>query len=82
MARAPSRRRTAIHAAFGVAVVGLLASGMPLMDLPALLTDGDVERPVAVGSATAMAVLCLVFLMFGIKSFRAARRLPDGVEVW
>jgi hypothetical protein len=80
VARNPVRRRTAIHSALGVALVGLLASGMPLMDLPVLLTGGDVERPAAVLSAAAMAVLCLVYLVLGIRSFRAARRVSDGVE--
>lgn len=78
VARNPGRRRTAIHSALGVALVGLLASGMPLMDLPALLAGRDVERPAAVLSAAAMAVLCLVYLILGIRSFRAARRVSDG----
>lgn len=80
VARNPARRRTAIHSALGVALVGLLASGMPLMDLPALLTGGDVERPAAVLSAAAMAGLCLVYLVLGIRSFRAARRVGGGAE--
>lgn len=78
VARHPARRRNAIHSALGVALLGLLASGMPLMDLPALLTGRDVERPAAVISAGAMAVLCLTYLGLGIRSFRAARRGGDG----
>lgn len=74
LAANPERTRTMIHAALGVSLLGVLASIMPLADLPALLSGDDVERPAAVVTAGFMALLCLVHLAFGIRSFRAARR--------
>ena len=46
--RHESTRKTAMHAAMVVAVVGLLGSASGLMALPALLTGGEVARPTAV----------------------------------
>ena len=66
-----------IHAALVVALLGLVASAMPLAELPALLGGGEVERPAAVLASTAMALLCLVYLVLGIRSFAAARRNRD-----
>lgn len=73
LAGKPERTRNMIHAALAVSLLGLLASGMPLRDLPALL-DGDADRPGAVVASAAMAVLCLVHLALGVRSFMAARR--------
>ncbi len=73
LAGKPERTRSMIHAALGVSLLGLLASGMPLSDLPALFA-GDAERPGAVLAAAAMALLCLVHLGLGVRSFLAARR--------
>jgi hypothetical protein len=67
-------RKTAMHLAMGVALVGLLGSARGLMGLPALLSGGDVERPVAVISQSVMAVVLIWYLFMGIQSFRAARR--------
>ena len=63
-----------IHAALVVALLGLVASAMPLAELPALLGDGEVERPAAVLASAAMALLCLAYLVLGVRSFIAARR--------
>lgn len=73
LAGKPERTRSMIHAALGVSLLGLLASGMPLRDLPALFA-GDAERPGAVVAAAVMALLCLVHLALGVRSFLAARR--------
>ena len=67
------RRRPMVHAALVVAGLGVLASLMPMAELPALVTGGEVERPAAVIASTAMAVACLVVLVAGWRSFRAAR---------
>ncbi len=69
--------RHMIHAALVVALLGLLASAMPLAELPALLGGGEVERPVAVLASATMALLCLIYLVLGIRSFVAARRSRD-----
>ena len=69
----PERRRGMIHAALVVAVVGVLASAMPLMDLPDLFA-GEAERPAAVVASGLMALLCLVYIALGVRSFVAARK--------
>lgn len=67
-------RKTAMHLAMGVALVGILGSARGLMGLPALLTGGEVARPIAVISQSVMALLLIWYLVAGIQSFRAARR--------
>ena len=68
------RRRPMVHAALVVALFGVVASLMPLAELPALLAGDEVERPAAVITSTVMALLCLVVLGLGVRSFLAARR--------
>lgn len=68
----PNLHRHMIHAALVVSLLGLLASAMPLMDLPALFA-GEAERPAAVLASGAMALLCLAHLVLGVRSFIAAR---------
>jgi hypothetical protein len=67
-------RKTAMHLAMGVALVGILGSVRGLLGLPALLTGGEVARPAAVISQSVMALLLMWYLWMGIQSFRAARR--------
>ena len=67
-------RKTAMHLAMVIALVGILGSARGLMGLPAVLSGGDVERPVAVISQSVMAVVLIWYLFMGIQSFRAARR--------
>jgi hypothetical protein len=76
LAGKPDLHRHMIHAALVVALLGLLASAMPLMELPALFA-GEAERPVAVVTSGLMALLCLVYLVLGVRSFVAARS-EDG----
>jgi hypothetical protein len=57
------RRRTAIHAALVVALLGLLGT---LMNV--------VERPTAVIVSSITALVCAVYLGIGVRSFVAARR--------
>ena len=69
-----SARQHAIHGALVLALFGVVGSAMPLVDLPALLTGGEVERPVATVTSAITALACLVYLGVGVRSFRAARR--------
>jgi len=70
----PERRALTMHIAAGVAVLGLLGSAMGLMDLPALLSGDDLDRPWAVGTQSVMAVGLVVYLILAVRSFMAARR--------
>lgn len=78
LAAQPERRAMMIHLALGVSVLGVLASFMPLRDLPALIRGDDVERPYAVATAGYMAVLCLIHVILGVRSFVEARRARAG----
>jgi hypothetical protein len=74
IARNESRRKHAMHAAAMVGLLGLLGSASGLLQLPALLAGGEVVRPAAAASKSAMAVLCAVFVALCVKSFIAARK--------
>ncbi len=66
-----SLRRHTIHAALVLALLG--AIGTVDRALP-LLTGGEVDLPAAAWASLATAVLCLVYLVVGVRSFIAARR--------
>ncbi len=68
-------RRHAIHGALAVALVGLLGTIPQLAGLGDLVA-GDAERPLAVVASTVTALACAVYLVLGVRSFRAARRTP------
>jgi len=73
-ARHEDNRRTAMHLAMGIALVGVLGSISGLLSIPALVSGGDVAMPAAVVSRSAMAVILLVYLAMGFNGFRAARK--------
>ena len=56
------------------ALVGILGSIRGLFALPGLLGGGTVARPAAVYSQAAMAIILIVYLALGVRSFIAARR--------
>jgi uncharacterized membrane protein len=66
-------RRHAMHAAMLVALVGIAGTAMNLGDLPQLF-NGEAERPLAVVASAVTAVVLVVYLVVGIRSFVAARR--------
>lgn len=72
--RHEANRKTAMHLAMGVAMVGVLGSISGFASMPALLSGGDVARPAAAISRSLMAVILLVYLAAGMKSFREARQ--------
>jgi hypothetical protein len=74
LAKRDIRRQAAMHVAMVVALVGIAGSIRGLASLPALLTGGEVARPLAVVSQSVMAVVLVVYLVKGIQSFLAARR--------
>ena len=69
-----ARRRTAIHAALVLALLGFLGTLMNVVQLPAVLSGAEVERPQAVVVSSLTALVCAVYLGFGVRSFMAARR--------
>ncbi len=73
VARKESLRKHAMHAAAAVALLGFVPSVPGLLGIPALLA-GEAARPAAVVLRSAMALLCLGFLVVAVRSFVAARR--------
>jgi peptidoglycan/LPS O-acetylase OafA/YrhL len=71
LARKESLRMHVMHAAMVVALIGFAMPGF--MAAKAVLT-GAMERPMAVIMQAIMAVICLAYLILGIRSFIAARR--------
>lgn len=66
-------RKTAMHIAVVIGLVGFAGTVSGLMKLPALLTGGELARPAAVAVQAAMAILCLVFVLLCVRSFIKAR---------
>ena len=73
VANREAARRHAMHAAMLVALLGIAGTAMNLGDLPALFS-GDAERPLAVVASVVTALVLLVYLVVGIRSFIAARQ--------
>ena len=71
--RADWRKHTG-HAAAALAVLGFLGTARGLGGLVDRLRGAEVARPAAVVSQSVMAILCLVFVAFAVKSFVDARR--------
>ncbi len=69
--------RHVIHAALLLALLGFLGTLRNVADVPAVLGDGDVERPVAVWTSTVTALACLAYVVAGVRSFVLARRARE-----
>lgn len=74
----PTLRRHAMHAALGLAVLGILGSLRGVPDFLTLLGGGRVERPVAAMAQFATTLICLGFVVSGVQSFLEARRDRSG----
>ena len=72
--RQENRRKIAMHLAMGIALVGIFGTMRGLLQLPTVLTGGQVERPAAVVAQGVMALLLIIYLGLGIRSFINARR--------
>ncbi|WP_234571377.1 hypothetical protein [Rhodohalobacter sp. 614A] len=69
-----SMRKHAMHAALLLALLGLFGSFSGLIALIGAISGTMPERMSAAVSQSIMAVLCIIFLIAGIKSFIAARK--------
>ena len=74
VARNENARKHAMHAAVAVALIGAIAS--LIRAIPAV-AGGGISRP-AVIAQLAMAVLLLVYVALGVRSFIAARKARTG----
>lgn len=69
----PKLHKIAVHIALVIALIGLFGSLMNTTKLGAVFA-GTAERPAAIIESAIMTVLTLIYLVFGIRSFIAARR--------
>ena len=70
-------RKHSMHAALLLALLGLGGSFSGLVALIGALSGNMPERMAAAVSQSIMAILCLIFLIAGIKSFVDARKDMD-----
>ncbi len=71
-------RKHLMHGALVIALLGFLATVSSFLKLPTLI-DGTAQRPAAVVAQFATAVVCLAFLILGIRSFIDARRNRNDI---
>lgn len=66
--------KTTMHIASVIMLIGFLGTVSGLIKFFGMLAGNQLERPEAVTVQAIMSVLCLVFLIFAVKSFIEARR--------
>ena len=75
--RDPARRRTAMHLAMGIALVGILGSIGGVFALAGAVASGSAPGLAAISRAS-MAIVLMLYLTMGVRSFVAARRARDA----
>ena len=78
MARDEKRRKMAMHIAVTVGLLGFFGSVQGFFKLGALISGGEVARPMAVVSQSIMAMLMAVYVTLCVRSFIDARRKRAG----
>lgn len=73
VASRPSLHRHGIHAALVVALLGALGSVMNVVKVGQLFT-GAAERPAAIITSLILFVLCVAYVVIGVRSFVVARK--------
>lgn len=63
-----------MHAAAGLALIGIFGTIGAVPGLIEVIRGGEVERPLAIISRSAMFVMCVGFLIRAVQSFIAARK--------
>ena len=74
VARNPNARKHAMHAALALALLGVLGTAPRIF---AAINAGNISRPATLAQI-AMAVVLLVYIALGVKSFIDARRARPG----
>ena len=69
-----SLRKHMMHAAAGLALLGIFGTIGAVPGLIEVIRGGEVERPLAIISRSAMFVMCVGFLIRAVQSFIAARK--------
>ena len=63
-----------MHAAVAVGLLGFVGAARGFLQVPAILSGDEVERPTATAVQIAMSLVCLVFVVLCVRSFVKARR--------
>lgn len=66
-------RKHLMHAAAALALLCIIVTISGLLKLPALLSGGEVLRPMAVVSQSIMCLLSVIYLVLCVRSFMQAR---------
>jgi len=78
LAQKESRRKLFMHIALVFGLLGFLGTATALPSLITLIGGGEVTRSGAVIGKSVTAILSLIFLIIGVKSFIDARRQPSA----
>lgn len=78
--RNENMRKHAMHAALLLALLGIGGSFGGLTQLLGALGGSSIDRPAAAAAQALMAILCIYFVILGIKSFIDARRQPAPAD--
>ena len=74
VARNDKARKNAMHVAVIVGLLAFLGSARGLLQLPTVISGGEVARPAAVIAQSVMAIVMAIFVGLCVKSFIDARR--------
>ena len=66
-------RKNMMHAAAGLAILGALGAARGIPGLIAIIKGGEVTSVIAVYGQVAMFLMCLVYVLRAVQSFRKAR---------
>ncbi len=73
MALKPELKKHAMHGASVLALLGIVGSAPGAISFLRLVTGSEVARPMAAKVQAAMFMICVVFLLLCVQSFREAR---------
>lgn len=78
LALQPRFKKHAMHGASVLALLGIAGSAMGFVSFLKLISGNTVARPLAAQMQGAMFVICFVFLVLCIRSFRNARAAREA----
>ena len=74
--RSEDMRKHSMHAALLLAIFGIFGTWRGLMEVFSALGGQTIDNPPAAYAQALMAIICLFFIILGVKSFIDARKEP------